>query len=227
MKFNLKNFGKKIILMLVAVTIWAATTSTTLSAQTSGTGLDGYTRVFWQGADSSIVVWKLDGNLNVVSGVTDGPYAGWVPLGLTVGDDNYTRIIWRSTGGQLATWLLDPNLNYVAGNTFGPFAGWLPVSTSLNSGGYEWVIWRHTLGYMAVWVLSPNQSQIIETVGFTNSGYTPGQESAFTTRESNKLEKSATPGQAGAAANGLPDELTPHFKRLPQLPQAMSHSSNR
>lgn len=220
MKRNFKSFGKKIMLTLVAATILAVTAPTILSAQTSGTGLDGYTRVLWQGTDSSIAIWKLDGNLNVVYGVKAGPYPGWIPIGLTVGDDNYTRIMWRSTTGALAVWLIDPNLNYVSGYAYGPYLGWLPESTSVDARGYERVIWRHTLGYMSVWVLSPNQSQLLVGASYANSGYTPGQGYATTAGDSSTPQASIALGRAGQVANRLPDELTPHFQPLTRLPQA-------
>jgi hypothetical protein len=220
MNCNFKNTRRRIMLMLMAATIWAVTTPIIMSAQTSGTGNDGYTRVLWQGPDSSIAIWKLDASLNLVLSVSDGPFAGWIPIGLTVGDDNYTRVIWRNTSGQLAVWLIDPNLNYVSGNVAGPFDGWLPVSTSLNSAGNMYVVWRHTMGDMAVWVYSIDLSSVIGAKALTNSPYIPGQEGAAKPRESTKPDQSAAIGKVGPVTNGLPDEFTPHFKPLTHVPQA-------
>lgn len=211
MNSNFGNYCKRIVLMVVATL--AAIAPVTMSAQTSGTGLDGYTRVLWQGTDSSIVIWKLDGNFNVVSTTHGGPFTGWIPIGLTVGTDNYTRVIWRSTEGQLAVWLIDPNLNYVSGYWYGPYLGWLPESTSVDPGGDEYVIWRHTLGYMAVWMLSPDQSELLRSIGYTNSGYTPAQEATGFDRSSTVPRTTLVPGHVGERATPLPKEMTPSFER--------------
>jgi hypothetical protein len=225
MKRKFVACSTNLVLMLCLATVWAVLSPATMSGQTSGIGTDGYTRVLWQGADSSIAVWKLDGNLNFVSAATDGPYEGWIPVALAVGDDNYTRVMWRSTTGGLALWLLDPNLNYVSAYTYGPFLGWLPVSTSLNAAGDEAVIWKNTDGSMAIWILTRDQSTILLNESYTNAtfGYIPaGPDTA-------RSRGLATPGaKTSALANSeqttgrpLPKELTPQLKRLPAPPRAV------
>src|SRR4051812_43563893 len=53
------------------------------SAQTSGVGGDGYTRILWRGTDSSVSIWKVDGALNFSSYRAYGPYDCWTPIALT------------------------------------------------------------------------------------------------------------------------------------------------
>lgn len=221
MKRKLEIYGKSCVLILSVATILAVLNPLTVSGQTSGTGLDGYTRVLWQGTDSSVQIWKLNGALGVISGVTEGPFAGWVPVALAVGDDNFTRIMWRSTAGELSLWLLDPNLNYYSSVSYGPYFGWLPVSTSVDSAGNERVAWRNTDGAMAVWTLSPNQSLILEAVSYANpTGYVPAGANAVTARGS-AAPKSYKLGAAGETGHPVPDLLIPDFKRLQERPRGI------
>jgi hypothetical protein len=74
----------KSILAAATVVIASAFHSGAASAQISGFGGDGYTRAMWRGTDGSISLWKLDPALNVVGSHNYGPYAGWLPVALTV-----------------------------------------------------------------------------------------------------------------------------------------------
>jgi hypothetical protein len=202
----------RVLMILAFSAAFVLFNSTMALAQTRGRGSDGYTRVLWIGYDSSVAMWKLDYNLNYVSGVTAGPYSGWMPIAFTVGDDNYSRLVWRSTTGELSLWLLDANLNYVSGYAYGPFLGWLPETTGVDSGGYEQLIWRHTLGYMAIWILSPDQSRVLVQAGYSNSGYIPGSEGIGEAMSDSPL------GQGASVAHSLPKELTPNLRQLASAP---------
>ena len=50
-----------------------------MSAQTSGVGTDGYTRLLWRATNGSISVWKVDSNLNYADSHIYGPYDRWTP----------------------------------------------------------------------------------------------------------------------------------------------------
>lgn len=228
MRSKLRSHCKRTMLVLVATL--AAIAPAAMLAQTSGTGLDGYTRVYWQGTDSSVVIYKLDAALNVVQTVTIPAISGWIPIGLTVGGDDYTRLMWRNTDGQLSVWLMDPSLQFVSGYTYGPYAGWLPESTSVDPGGYQHIIWRHTLGYMAVWVLTLNQSNIIVSAQYPNpAGYTPGQEAALVGHSSIARSATSTPGKRGEQGRPLPKEAIPSFEPSNEPPrnQLELYHSNR
>jgi hypothetical protein len=213
-------YSTKLVLSLCVATVCAVLNPATMSAQTSGTGGDGYTRVLWQGADSSIQVWLLDPNLNYVAGVTEGPYEGWIPVALAVGDDSYTRIMWRSTEGELALWLLYPNLDFYSSTVYGPYPGWLPETTSVDSNGYERVVWRNTNGALDVWELTPGQI-LINSVGYTNGtfGYVPAGSDAAPGRGLTTPGKGPVPDKNERAGRPAPKVLTPQLRRLTAPPR--------
>jgi hypothetical protein len=75
-----------------------------VSAQTSGVGGDGYTRLLWRGTDGSISLWKLDGNLKEVSFHAYGPYPDYEPIAITAAADSYTYGLWRKTDNSISLW---------------------------------------------------------------------------------------------------------------------------
>jgi hypothetical protein len=224
MKWKFEIYSTKLVLMLGLATVWGLLSPAIMSGQTSGMGMDGITRVLWQGPNSSIAVWKLDSNLNFVKGVAYGTTDGWIPVALTVGNDNYTRVMWRSTEGALALWGLDPDLNFVSSYAYGPYPGWLPVSFSVNAAGEDTVIWRETDGRMGVWMLSPDQSTVLLNVGYPNAtfGYVPaGPDAARSRGLTTPGGKTSAPGNSEQAGRPLPKELTPQLKQLPAPPRAV------
>jgi hypothetical protein len=101
------------------------------------TNKNGYTYVLWEdytpinymfGNYLGAQLWLVDPNLNYVTSVEYGPYAGWTPEGLSVDTDgsNYIRLIWKNDDGSISVWVLDQNLNYSNSATFGPVSGWDP-----------------------------------------------------------------------------------------------------
>lgn len=209
MKQVMERLSRKLVLALTVVMMLGATPAL-LSAQSSGTGTDGYTRVLWQGTDSSIAIWKLDGNFNYVYGVNFGPYGGEIPMGINVGDDNYTRVMWRGTDGSIILWLLDPNLNWVSGYQYGPFFGWLPDSFSVDAAGYQRVTWKHTTGVMDIWLLPPNQNFIVLSAAFFNPGYIFGGAERQHGGAPSMFGNAAAASRAGRV---LPKEMVPNFTK--------------
>jgi hypothetical protein len=123
------------------------------SAQTSGVGSDGITRLMWRGTDGSISLWKLDQNMNFLSYKVFGPVNEWTPVALTVGSDNNTYLLWRSTNGAGAIWRIDPNGNATYGPQYGPYPSWIPESLSISEDGRNnlRVIWKATNGSLSLW----------------------------------------------------------------------------
>ena len=168
---------KRLLAVAAAAMVWMVVQPGPVSAQTSGLGPDGYTRLLWRGTDSSISLWRLDANLNFVNNHTYGPYAGWFPIAITTDYFNYTYVLWRNSNGSISLWLVDPNLNFVNSQVYGPYAGWiaqgLSVDTGTNSSDFR-VIWRAYDGSVSVWTVNGS-------LGLTNSknygpyfGYDPG-----------------------------------------------------
>jgi hypothetical protein len=128
-----------------------------LSAQNSGIGSDGYTRLLWKGSDSSIIIWKLDSSLYYFDSVTYGPYFSWVPQAIAVGPDNYTRILWKNPNGSIIIWLVDPYLNFYSSRIYGPFTGWCADSISVDPFyNTSSLTWSATNGEVAIWSLDAN-----------------------------------------------------------------------
>lgn len=183
------------LFLAAAITVCAAILPSALSAQTSGVGGDGYTRVLWRGTDGSISLWKLDGNLNYVTSHAYGPYIGWTPLAITTGPDSYTRVLWRATDGTVSLWLVDPNLNYISGKTYGPFYGWLAESISIDQADRLRLIWRETNGEVSVWMLDPNLNYLTSAAYGPYFGWDPAS-AAKASSGATAANSNATTGQA-------------------------------
>ena len=147
----------RLLAIAAAFTIWATIQPGTVSAQNSGVGGDGFTRLLWRGTDYRISLWKLDGNLNLVLLREYGPYTGWIPIAITTAANNNTYVLWRNTDGAISLWLVDANLNFVNSHLYGPFPGWIAkgLSTGGNSPNFR-VIWRFTNGLASVWNVDGN-----------------------------------------------------------------------
>ena len=145
----------RLLTLMMAVMVLSAIQPRVLSAQTSGVGPDGFTRILWRGTDGRISLWKLDGGLAHVADVQYGPYPGYTPIAITVGSNNNTYVLWTNTNGSMVVWRVDSNLNLVSSQGFGPYTGW--IAQGLGSGaGQLRVIWRHTTGQAGVWAIDPN-----------------------------------------------------------------------
>src|SRR5436190_3817697 len=111
-----------------AVAMWVTVQPGTLSAQTSGVGGDGFTRLLWRNTDSQISLWKLDSNLNATAFQEYGPFLGWLPIAITTAPNNTTCVLWRNSEGRISLWLIDANLRFVTFREYGPFIGWTAKS---------------------------------------------------------------------------------------------------
>jgi hypothetical protein len=145
-----------------AITILSMIQPGIVSAQTSGVGPDGFTRILWRGTDGRISLWKLNASLDHVSDVQYGPYPGYDPIALTVGPSNYTYVLWRHTSGSISLWRVDSNLNFVNYQEFGPYSGWTPQGLGSGNGELR-VIWRHTTGQLSVWDVDPISLNLLNT----------------------------------------------------------------
>jgi hypothetical protein len=147
-----------------------------VSAQTSGIGGDGYTRVLWRGTDGRISLWKLDPVLNFVTYHEYGPYAGYSPIAITTAHNNNTYVLWRNTDDSISLWLVDANLNFVAYHAYGPYAGWIAKSLSVdtNTNNTFRLTWRNTDGSISLWFLDQNLNFVRYHQDGPFFGYDPG-----------------------------------------------------
>ena len=142
------------LLAAAAVTlVWTGIQPGTASAQTSGIGGDGSTRVLFRSTDGRPRIVKFDRDLQQVQSRDYDRGEGWTPVALTVGSNSHSYLLWRHTDGSTVVWQLDENLNFVAGGGYysGPGTGW--TAQGLNSGpeGQIQVIWRLSDGRVAVY----------------------------------------------------------------------------
>jgi hypothetical protein len=163
------------LLVLVVVTILAtALQPSTLSAQTSGVGSDGLTRLLWRGTDGKISVWRIHTTLNTHIFHEYGPFPGWTPIALTVDAINRTYVLWRHSNGTGGLWRLDGDLNLTASIAYGPFDGWtlksMSVNHALNIDPGEItlrLIWRHSDGRVSLWIVN---GESLEQTGYHEYG---------------------------------------------------------
>jgi hypothetical protein len=171
------SIRKTLLAVAATVSLLASIQPTTVSAQTSGVGGDGYTRLLWRGTNGSISLWELDPNLNFVTYHEYGPFALWWPIALITAHNNYTYILWRYYDGSISLWLVDPNLNYVTDHIYGPYPGWvakdLSVDTNGSTNGLR-VIWRYYDGSVNVWWVDQNLNFVKNDIYGPYFGYYPG-----------------------------------------------------
>jgi hypothetical protein len=163
------------IVTIAIIILWGSTQPS--YSQNSGIGGDGFTRLLWTGTDGSIVLYKLDGNLNPVATRGYGPFADWAPIGLTVANNSFSCVLWRRTDGLVNIWLVDPNLNLAGNQTYGPFAGWYAEHLSADTNGLSTLrlTWTATNGTFSVWYLQPNLALSISNTFGPFFGYLPGR----------------------------------------------------
>jgi hypothetical protein len=105
----MKVLGRKLFFMAAATAMWlAAIQPGVLSAQTSGVGGDGFTRLLWRGTNGSISLWKLDGNLNEMGVHVYGPFPDYDPIAITAAANSYTYVLWRNTDNSISLWGVYP-----------------------------------------------------------------------------------------------------------------------
>lgn len=167
---------KKLLAVAAAVAMWASIQPSTVSAQTSGIGADGFTRFAWRGTDYSYSLWQVDANLNFFNSHLYGPYPGWTPIAITTARNNNTYVLWRYNDGSISLWAVDTNLNFLGSHSYGPFTGWTAKGLSVDTGSTSGfcVIWRNTDGSVSVWRADQNLNFVNSHAYGPILGYDPG-----------------------------------------------------
>src|SRR5947209_6261721 len=193
---------KELILAAATAVVWASVHPSNLSAQTSGVGSDGYTRVLWRATNGSVSVWKVDSNLNYTDSHIYGPYDGWTPLSLAVSSNNRTYLLWRNTSGQAAIWWLVQHLEFGNSVNTDPYYGWIPEIISVSTGApYDLrVIWKNTNGSVSMWVLSADLTYLNAKAFGPYFGYDPGPAAALKAPLAQNQGSVSQDGDARAAA---------------------------
>src|SRR4051794_14365399 len=172
----MNNLCKPLLMAAVGAVVWASVHPSIMSAQTSGVGSDGNTRVLWRATNGSVSVWKVDASLNYVDSHIYGPYDGWTPLSLAVSSNNRTYLLWRNTNGQAALWWLDENLAFGNSVTTGPYYAWIPETLSVSTANpYDLrLIWKNTNGSVTMWILNADLTYLNSRAYGPYFGYDPG-----------------------------------------------------
>jgi hypothetical protein len=170
----MKTKLSRLLTLMMTVAVLSAIQPSIVSAQTSGVGPDGFTRILWRGTDGRISLWKLNASLLHVADVQYGPYPGYDPIAITVGSNNNTYVLWAHTNGSISLWRVDSNLNLVSYQVFGPYDGW--TAQGLGSGGGQLrVMWRYTTGQVSVWAVDPSSLALLDfEVHGPYFGFDPG-----------------------------------------------------
>ena len=103
-------------------------------------------------SDGTQNISTIDGNGNLVTSFSYGPYAGWTATRLSVGADGQTRLLWNHVQGYTTLW----NINTITGilNTqtqFGPYQGWNASTLTAGSDNNARLLWNHINGYNSLW----------------------------------------------------------------------------
>ncbi len=69
-------------------------------------GPDGITRVLWQGASPTAVLWEISATGQLVSSMTWAAPAGQTATGIAVGPDNRKYLLWSGAAGQGQIWTM-------------------------------------------------------------------------------------------------------------------------
>jgi hypothetical protein len=202
---------KNLLFLAAATTIWAAAMQPgDVSAQSSGIGGDGDTRLLWRGTDGSISVWKLNPSLAVLGGHIYGPYYGWQPVALTTANNNFSYVLWRDTNNFVSLWAIDANLNFAFNKTYGPFYGWVAETLSVDTNGNSTLrlIWRSSTGQVSVWFLDQNLNFVRNAIYGPFFGWNPGPVGsagkAGTSETADPQAAAAMKSNAGAEQQSMP-----------------------
>jgi hypothetical protein len=170
------SIRRKWLATAAAVALWATIQPGPVSAQTTGIGGDGFTRVLWRGTDGSISLWKLNTSLNFVTSHAYGPYAGWSPIAITNAHNNNTYVLWRYTDNSISLWEVDSNLNFVTFHAYGPYVGWIPKTLSVDTNGNNnfRLTWKNTNGHLSLWSLDQNLNFVTFQEYGADFGWDPG-----------------------------------------------------
>jgi hypothetical protein len=213
------NF-KKLFLTAATAVVWASIQPGTLSAQTSGVGTDGYTRVLWRGTDGRVSVWKVDANLQYSDSKVHGPFDGWTPLSLAVSSNNRTYLLWRNTNGSASIWWLDQNLGYGYSVSTDAYPGWLPETLSVSTASpYDIrVIWKNTNGSLSIWTF--NADLVYQNAqGYpAYFGYDPGPASAAVKGQLLRNQSSPSSDGDARAAAAMKAQGPSVIIPMPQIP---------
>ena len=175
----MNRLSKKLLFMAAATTMWvAAFQPGIVSAQTSGIGGDGYTRLLWRATNGSISLWKLNPFLASPVSHVYGPYATWEPVAITTAQNSWTYVLWRNTNNSISLWAVDPNLIYRFSKQYGPYPGWiaetLSADTSGNGSSNLRLIWKNVNGQVSIWSLDSSVNLGRNAVYGPYFGYNPG-----------------------------------------------------
>src|SRR5436305_8253291 len=208
--------SRELLLAAARALVWTSVYPCNMSAQTSGVGNDGYTRVLWRATNGSVSVWKVDANLNYVDSHTYGPYDGWAPLSLAVGSNNRTYLLWRNTNGQASVWWLDENLGFGNSVSTDPYYGWIPETLSVsNASPYDLrVIWKNTNGSVSMWILNADLTYLNAKAYGPYFGYDPGTAAAAVKGLSARSQASSSKdgdARADAAMKNLRSSSSGHM----------------
>jgi hypothetical protein len=166
---------RRVLFLAAIILAWNAIHPGVASAQTSGVGGDGITRILWRGTDGKISVWKLDGSLNGIGAREYGPLPGWTPVAMTVGANNNSYILWRHSSGWTSIWRLDADLNQLgAPRVEQPYDGWSAETLSTGPGSQLRIIWRHSTGKVSVWALDASMASGFAKEHGPYFGWDPG-----------------------------------------------------
>jgi hypothetical protein len=203
---------KTALLLAAAALITALVIIQPVSAQSNGVGCDGNTRFIWKASDSSISLWKLDSNLNLIGSHVYGPYDGWLPIGMTTACNNSTYVLWLRTDGLVTIWQVDSNLNFVTSQVYGPYFGWIPESLSADTTANSTLrlLWRETGGQVSVWYLLPNLNYVKNGTYGPFFGYVPGgdsRSSGSVSAESAAADTKASMAMTTEAPNSTPSQV--------------------
>jgi hypothetical protein len=201
----MNRLSKKLLFMAAATTMWAAAFQPgILSAQTSGIGGDGNTRLLWRATDGSISLWKLNGVLAYLGSHVYGPYATWEPVSITTAQNSYTYVLWRNTNNSISLWAVDPNLNYVFSKQYGPYSGWIAETLSADTNGNSTLrlVWKNVNGQVSIWFLDSGLNLVRSAVYGPYFGYNPGPTNGAAVTASTP---GATDPQAAAAMKSAAD----------------------
>lgn len=207
------SFLRKRLLLIAASAMTACVAMHPSFAQTTGVGSDAYTRVMLKGWASSILLLRVDKNLNqsaLLQPVGYGPYDGWIPIAMTVAANNYSYVLWRRTGGQITLWKLDGGFNLISHAEYGPYYAWLAESLGIDTDGasYLRLIWRNVDGNVDIWCVDPNLNYCGDKQQGSYQGY-PQEAGTVSSAETPAESPAARTSQTTAAAAMITDAPAP------------------
>jgi hypothetical protein len=110
--------------------------------------------MMWINPSNRLLLWDYDVKSGVSAKTYYGPYTGWIPASMTVGEDGNTRVVWVTNTGAISLWTIDRNTGAYTYKNYGPFYKWHFAALAIGADNMPCILWKNETGYVSIWKIN-------------------------------------------------------------------------